>query len=68
VTDRFDCQTSAGPRSREGPAQRTTVPAGTVIVGRYTIWAGSKPPSPGQVKLVGYGPSGQSRPSALSGP
>ena len=69
MVDRFECQTPAGSRTdRSRPPQRTTVPAGTVIVGRFSTRPGTAP-KPGGVKLTGYGPNGQSQsPATLSGP
>jgi hypothetical protein len=52
--------------SRTSPSSRPTVPAGTVIVGRYALTAGTTASSP--VRLTGFGPSGQSPRVTLAGP
>lgn len=68
LTVEFNCYTPAsGAGGRAGPPTRPTVPANTLIVGRFKLHPGSTAPS-GRVQLTGVGPGGQSQPAALSGP
>lgn len=64
-TFEFLCGTQRSGSTRGGTAP-PTVPAETVIVGRFKINAGSV--APGSVKVSGFGPSGQGQAQALSGP
>jgi hypothetical protein len=57
----------SSPSTKTKPPSRPTVPAGTKIVGRYKIDAGGAV-APGEVKVIGWGPSGKSAQFTLSGP
>ena len=63
----LECSTPAPERSgdRTAPAAQTTVPAGPLIKGRFTVQSGS---TVGPAKLIGHGPNGQSQAATLTGP
>lgn len=68
LTYQLRCLTPAPARTdRSQPPPRATVPAGTLIVGRFKTHPGTAP-DPGKVKLFGYAASGQSQGDPLSGP
>jgi hypothetical protein len=59
----FECLSKAAAPRTPPP----TVPAGTVITGRFTVQAGS-PSNVAPATLYGYGAGGRSQPATLSGP